>query len=546
MATIAPSDIGATSTGNSSVDQAIFSAAAKYGVPPEVLFADAQVESGLDPNRVGDQGTSFGLFKEHEGGELTTVANATNPQYAADLAAQTFKAAQQQNPNMTWGQIAAAAQRPADQAGYAVKVNSELGAAGNMPSNQAAQSLGANVSPNLLKAGGSSVPVVGGGGGGNSFETATEQAGQNPQYNSQLAYYLAGQAAPGIAGAQLQEAQALSSAGLSAAQIQVGAQGLALNTGYGLAQDVGNIQGNKLQQQALASQIGTAAQQQGTELKQYQTQLEQYGVTGQSLASQSGYIGQQQDIASQEYGVTQQSLASQGGYIGQESDLAGQELGNQQAQLANQSSQIAYEYPLQMQQQQGAAAAAGATNTVGNREALANITATNGAGGFAQTGLALQGQAAGLAYTGTEQGLEQQQAQLGYSGQQAALQEQGTQAGLTQQQAQIGFSQQQNNISQQLAQLGQTSELQGYQGQQAQYANAQQQLKLAAQQAGIPVQQAVSQLSLGLQTLGINANPTQFIAQAAAAQGTEAQDYAAALSAAAVSTGLGASSFTGK
>jgi Transglycosylase SLT domain len=563
-ATVAPSDIGATSSGSTTVDQAIFAAAAKYGVPPEVLFADAQVESGLNPTAVGDG--SYGLFQEQEGGELTTIANAENPTYAANLAAQTFKAAQQANPNMTWGQIAAAAQRPANQVGYAQQVNAQLGTAGQMPSVQAAQALGTNVSSNLLKEGTTLAPASPSGGGnvaasgsaptGNSFETATENAGANPNYGSQLAYYEAGQAAPGISQAQIAEAQALASAGLSPAQIAVGAQNLAVNTGYGLAQDVGNIQGNVLQQQALASQIGTATQQQATEVQQYQAQLQQYGltgqslgVTGQSLGSQAGYIQGEEQLSAQAYGNAQ-------GYLSTESDEANQSLANQQsqfsnqqAQLANQSSQIAYEYPLQMQQQEGQAAAAGAYNTVGNREQLANITATNGAGGFQQTALGLQGQEVGLQgaaavlqNNATQEGLAQQSTQN-------SLAQQGAQADFGQQYAQVGFSQQQNAISQQqntlssqIAQLGQQSELQGYQGQQAQNANAEQQLKLAAQQAGIPVQQAISQLGYGLQQLGVTADPTQFLATAAQSQGTEAQDYAAAISAAAVSGGLGAQS----
>ena len=536
MAKVAPSDIGAQSTGNTAVDQAIFSAAQSYGVPPEVLFADAQIESGLNPNAVGDQGTSFGLFQEHEGGELSTVANAVNPTYAADLAAQTFKAAQQANPNMTWGQIAAAAQRPADQAGYAAKVNAQLGTAGQMPSAQASKVLGSSVLPSLEKQGATTATpteatldaaitqgatqqsgyalldsIVGsnmalpGGNGANNYENAVSQALGNPQYSSQALGALAGAAAPGIAGAGLTEAQALAQAGVAPGAIAVGAQNLALNTGYGLAQDVGTIQSNQLQQQSLASQIGTAAKQQTSEVGQYQNQLQQLGVSAAGLASQQGYLGTQEGLASSEYGVTEEQLQ------------------NQQASISNQAAQVQYELPLQLQQQQGAAAASGASNTVGNKNAQANISETA---------------------ANTLQGLNLQGGAVTLQGQQAGLQEQGTQAGLQQQGAQNVFSQQSNQLQTALAGIQQQSEVQGYQGQTAQYANAQQQLKLAAQQAGIPVQQAVSQLGYGLQQLGITTDPTQYLSQAAQAQGTQASDWSAVLSAAGVIGGLGPQSIS--
>lgn len=149
----APSDYGLTSTGTPTVDAALMEAAEQYGIPPAVMFATAQQESGLNPQAVGDQGTSFGLFQEHEGGELTSVAFAENPVDAAQKAAQTFAAARAQMPNATWGQIVAAAQRPANQAAYAQSVNGMLGKAGNMPASQAASVLGGSVSPQLLKSG---------------------------------------------------------------------------------------------------------------------------------------------------------------------------------------------------------------------------------------------------------------------------------------------------------------------------------------------------------------------------------------------------------
>lgn len=149
----APSDLGLKSTGDASVDSALMLAAQEYDVPPAVMFATAQVESGLNPKAVGDKGTSFGLFQEHEGGELTSVASAENPTYAANLAASNFAGMRAQMPNATWGQIVAASQRPADQAAYAQSVNGQLGKAGTQPAGPAQKTLGSGVSQQLMTPG---------------------------------------------------------------------------------------------------------------------------------------------------------------------------------------------------------------------------------------------------------------------------------------------------------------------------------------------------------------------------------------------------------
>lgn len=160
----APSDLGLQSTGIVEVDKALLNAADQYGVPPAVMFATAQQESGLNPKAVGDQGTSFGLFQEHEGGELTSVSFAENPVDAANLAASNFAAMRAQMPNSTWGQIVAASQRPANQAAYAQSVNAMLGQAGTMPASSASKLLGGAVSAQLqtrgaaMPAGASSTP----------------------------------------------------------------------------------------------------------------------------------------------------------------------------------------------------------------------------------------------------------------------------------------------------------------------------------------------------------------------------------------------------
>jgi hypothetical protein len=46
--------------------------AAQYNVPDPIWEDIVQMESGYNPNAVGDQGTSFGLFQLHQGGALTT------------------------------------------------------------------------------------------------------------------------------------------------------------------------------------------------------------------------------------------------------------------------------------------------------------------------------------------------------------------------------------------------------------------------------------------------------------------------------------------
>lgn len=67
--------------------------AQKYGVPTFIWETVAEVESGMNPQAIGDQGTSFGLFQLHRGGQLgnlteeqafdpTTNANTAMPSIA--------------------------------------------------------------------------------------------------------------------------------------------------------------------------------------------------------------------------------------------------------------------------------------------------------------------------------------------------------------------------------------------------------------------------------------------------------------------------------
>lgn len=111
--------------------QAILTAARDVGVPYELALAMAQQESGFDPRAVGDQGTSFGIYQLHQGGELTSAGltpnQAFDPYTNARVALSQVRRTMDQHPNASWGQIAAMAQRPADQASYAQSVDNYIG-----------------------------------------------------------------------------------------------------------------------------------------------------------------------------------------------------------------------------------------------------------------------------------------------------------------------------------------------------------------------------------------------------------------------------------
>lgn len=100
--------------------QLIWQESKKAGADPYAMLATAVVESGLNPKAVGDNGTSFGLYQYHIGGALGSRSKewAFTPKNIIQDEAKRFAAA-----GVRDGQGAAAVQRPADQAGYASKVD---------------------------------------------------------------------------------------------------------------------------------------------------------------------------------------------------------------------------------------------------------------------------------------------------------------------------------------------------------------------------------------------------------------------------------------
>jgi hypothetical protein len=100
--------------------------ARQKGVDPVLAVATMLVESEGNNKRVGDNGTSFGLFQLHRGGELGNMSrhDAENPWINASTALSVFRAnlGKYSDP----GELAAASQRPADRDGYRRKVNAAL------------------------------------------------------------------------------------------------------------------------------------------------------------------------------------------------------------------------------------------------------------------------------------------------------------------------------------------------------------------------------------------------------------------------------------
>jgi hypothetical protein len=107
------------------IEAIIIASATAHGVDPYTAIACAKAESDLDPEAVGDHGTSFGLFQLHRGGELgdLTREEAFDPKTNADVALTVMGRVAEKHPGVTPGVLAALAQRPAAADAYAKRVN---------------------------------------------------------------------------------------------------------------------------------------------------------------------------------------------------------------------------------------------------------------------------------------------------------------------------------------------------------------------------------------------------------------------------------------
>jgi hypothetical protein len=137
----------------------IASVARRLGVDPVLAVATAWQESGLKNSATGDNGSSFGLFQLHAGGELGSHSAgwARNPTNNALTALRVFQQVQHQG-RLAGGQLAAAAQRPADQAAYAQAVN-----AGMVRAKQILHLVGVRAGASMMPAKGGKQTGAGGG-----------------------------------------------------------------------------------------------------------------------------------------------------------------------------------------------------------------------------------------------------------------------------------------------------------------------------------------------------------------------------------------------
>lgn len=157
----------------------IMNQARKTGADPYTLLATAMVESGLNPNAVGDGGSSYGLFQMHVGGaggsSHDSARRYLDPNVAVENRARAFRGG-------SGGAFAASVQRPADQAGYARKVDAVIAQlkAGKMPK-------GSNVQLNA--------PVVSGGSTGGSTGSSSKAAALSFVFGDDPIFALAAQSA---------------------------------------------------------------------------------------------------------------------------------------------------------------------------------------------------------------------------------------------------------------------------------------------------------------------------------------------------------------
>lgn len=389
--------------------------AQQLGIPVGLADALAQLESGWNPNAVGDQGTSFGLFQLHEGGELgnmspQSVMGSPQGEYQNALTslsevAQVMRA----NPGMDPGMIAALAQRPANEGAYAASIDRLMGSPSSANASEYAQGaqggsmLGA---PNQAQFMSASTPQIDPGlmqalmgiMGMQGINPYAPQPGQNlpmpgqnammpGEQNFQLIDYTTGDPGAAVAGVAQGGPYPVNQApGIAG----VGSPGGPSPTGYGvpsgplfgnfspaqaqLAQQSGNPIGYSTFQPWQDVALGAVMPQIiGDQLKQQadvanagfltaQTQL------GQTEASQ-GYQNTLAQLGLQQQGAEIQggALARQGALLPQEKALQEQLFGISGQALTNEQANAQYEAQRSTQNFQGSEAAQGAFYTPGEK-----------------------------------------------------------------------------------------------------------------------------------------------------------------------------------
>lgn len=87
----APGEAEALEPAPDTVEGLIRHYAALYGAGPEEMLAVARCESGLRPDAIGDNGTSFGIFQIHLPAHPSiTKDQAVDPAWASEWAAKEF------------------------------------------------------------------------------------------------------------------------------------------------------------------------------------------------------------------------------------------------------------------------------------------------------------------------------------------------------------------------------------------------------------------------------------------------------------------------
>jgi len=211
----------------------------------------------------------------------------------------------------------------------------------------------------------------------------------------------------------------------------------------------------------------------------------QLGVASAELGNTAGYDFANALLGYEGTGLQSQALASQGATAAAQEGITTGEYGVSATQYPEQLAEARQAFQTQQQGLQDQGAASGTLNTGGQKTAEANLASN-------------------------------------YGWQQADIYRQ-----------------------QQLAALGQQSSQVGFGGTEEQIANAQKQLALTAQGQGLSAQQAADQLRFGLQSLGVGAEPEQFLSTIANAQGAGAQQLAALGSQASLIGGLGTNFLSG-